>query len=264
MAVITVKTAILVSRPLTRTSFVLNLHQDLDNRGSQRSEACEPPSGGFGTFILSPFSGPSHISSLILPCVLLSFPLLQLLLSSQQRIFLVLILGVKHCVLLAQLLLQFMILLGEAFYCCCESLNLSLKGSGAWFVPLIVIGGHHRASKYHATFCPRSSNMAFFLSTFPHRRCQLMMPKIVSKPYSLTCSKQNLRNKDEEKTLQRAPVWCRPKILRRLSQRIFTTLECQNLGQLCVPCFLRLRVFIVVQNRLLFLGQKDLSLQERS
>ena len=94
-----------------------------------------------------------------------------------------------------------MILLGEAFYYCYESLNLSLKGSGAWFVPLIVIGGYHRASKYHATFCPRSSNMAFFLSTFPHRRCQLMMPKIVSKPYSLTCSKQNLRNKDEEKTL---------------------------------------------------------------
>ena len=56
-----------------------------------------------------------------------------------------------------------MIFLGEAFYYCCESLNLSLKGGGARFVPLIVIGGRHRASKYHATFCPRSGGMAYFL-----------------------------------------------------------------------------------------------------
>ena len=47
-----------------------------------------------------------------------------------------------------------MILLAEAFHCCCKSLNLSFKGGGAWFVPLMVIGGCHRASKYHATFCP--------------------------------------------------------------------------------------------------------------
>ena len=40
--------------------------------------------------------------------------------------FLVFLLGIHHCVLLAQLFLQIMILLGEAFYCCCEGLDLPL------------------------------------------------------------------------------------------------------------------------------------------
>ena len=50
-----------------------------------------------------------------------------------------------------------MILLGEMFHCYCESLDLSLQGRGAQFVTLIVGGGCHRTSKYHATFCPGSS-----------------------------------------------------------------------------------------------------------
>ena len=82
--------------------------------------------------------------------------------------FLVLLLGVKHHVLLAHLLLEVIILLGELFYYCCKSLNLSLKGGGSWFVPLIVLGGHHRASKYHATFFLGSGSKAYFQSTsFP-------------------------------------------------------------------------------------------------
>ena len=60
-----------------------------------------------------------------------------------------------------------MIFLGEAFYYCCESLNLSLKGGGAQVVPLIVNGGRHRASNYHATFCLGNGSMAYFLSLFP-------------------------------------------------------------------------------------------------
>ena len=58
------------------------------------------------------------------------------------------------------------------------------------------------------------------------------MPKIVSKPHSLMHSRQNLHNKEEEKTLQRAPVWYQPKTLRKLT---FTTLEYQNWSKLCVP-----------------------------
>ena len=58
-----------------------------------------------------------------------------------------------------------MLFLGESLYCYYESLNLSLKGSGARFVLLMVIGGCHRASKYHATFCLRSGSMAYFQLT---------------------------------------------------------------------------------------------------
>ena len=54
-----------------------------------------------------------------------------------------------------------MVLLGEAFHDSSESLNLSLKGSRAWFVSLNVVGGRHRASKYHATLCPGSDSMAY-------------------------------------------------------------------------------------------------------
>ena len=49
-----------------------------------------------------------------------------------------------------------MILLGETFHCCCESLDLSLQGRGAQFVTLIVGGSCHQTSKYHATFCSGS------------------------------------------------------------------------------------------------------------
>ena len=57
-----------------------------------------------------------------------------------------------------------MVLLGEAFYSCGESLNLSLKGDGTWFVSLIIVGDSHQASKYHATLCLRSSSMAYKIS----------------------------------------------------------------------------------------------------
>ena len=62
--------------------------------------------------------------------------------------FLVLLFSVKPRVLLAQLLLEIMVLLGEAFYDSGESLNLSLEGGGAWFISLNIVGGHHRASKH--------------------------------------------------------------------------------------------------------------------
>ena len=80
---------------------------------------------------------------------------------------LVFLLGVHRCVLLAQLFLQVMILLGEAFHCCCEGLDLPLQGSGSRFVALIVGGGCHRASKYHATFCQGGDNMAYKSLLFP-------------------------------------------------------------------------------------------------
>ena len=59
----------------------------------------------------------------------------------------------------------------------------------------------------------------------------------------LTRSRQDLYNKEEEKTLQRIPVWYWPNTLRRLSQKTFTTLECHNWGKLCVPYFLRVLGF---------------------
>ena len=77
MTVITVKTAILVSGPLIEISFqlarkfqgsfVLDLHQDLVNRGCQRGETYELPTGGFGAPILPSVSDPNYLSSLILP-----------------------------------------------------------------------------------------------------------------------------------------------------------------------------------------------------
>ena len=54
-----------------------------------------------------------------------------------------------------------MVLLGEVFYDCGESLNLSFEGGGMWFVSLIIVGGHYRASKYHATLCLGSDSMAY-------------------------------------------------------------------------------------------------------
>ena len=89
MTVVMVEAAVLVSRPFIRISlqlarkchgsFILDLHQDLVDRGSQRGEACEPLCGGLGAPVLPPFSGPSHLSPSILPYVFLSFPLLGLL-----------------------------------------------------------------------------------------------------------------------------------------------------------------------------------------
>ena len=103
MVVITVKVVVLVSSPLIgvslqlagkcQGSFILDLHQDLVDWGIQWSEACEPPSGGFGAPILPSVSSPCCLSSPILLCLLLSFPLFGLLFSSQQRVFHVHVLG---------------------------------------------------------------------------------------------------------------------------------------------------------------------------
>ena len=68
MTVVMVEVAVLVSRPFIRISlqlarkchgsFILDLHQDLVDRGSQRGEACEPLCGGFGVPILPSVFGP--------------------------------------------------------------------------------------------------------------------------------------------------------------------------------------------------------------
>ena len=85
--------------------------------------------------------------------------------------FLVFFLSVMSYVPLTQLFFQIMILFGEVFHCSRESLDLPLQGSRSQFVSLNVVGGHHRVSKYHATLCSGSDNMAYL----PHRRRQLMM-----------------------------------------------------------------------------------------
>ena len=59
-----------------------------------------------------------------------------------------------------------MVLVSEAFYGSGESLNLSLKGDGTWFVSLNIVNGRHRASKHHATLCLESDSMAY-KSCFP-------------------------------------------------------------------------------------------------
>ena len=81
-----------------------------------------------------------------------------------------------------------MVLLGEAFYCSGESLDLSFEGGGEWFISLNIVGGCHGVSKHHATLGLGSNSMAFYLFLISHRQRQLMMPKIVSKllgPYKL-------------------------------------------------------------------------------
>ena len=97
MTVIMVKAAVLVSGPFIRVSFqlagkcqgsfVLDLHQDLVDRARQRGEGYEPPSGGFGAPILLLVSSSCCLLPPVLPCLLLSFPLLRLLFSGQQHIF---------------------------------------------------------------------------------------------------------------------------------------------------------------------------------
>ena len=80
--------------------------------------------------------------------------------------FLVLFLSVKPRVLLVQLLHQIMVLLGKVFHDSGKSLNLSFKGSYTQFVSMNIVGGRHRASKYHATLCLRSDSIAYN-SQFP-------------------------------------------------------------------------------------------------
>ena len=77
-----------------------------------------------------------------------------------------------------------MVLLGEAFYCSGESLDLSFEGGGEWFISLNIVGGCHGVSKHHATLGLGSNSMAFYLFLISHRQRQLMMPKIVSKSHN--------------------------------------------------------------------------------
>ena len=89
---------------------------------------------------------------------------------------------VRPSIPLVQLFLQVMVLLSKALHHRSKGLYLSFKGSNAWLLFVIVVGCH-RASEYHTTFCLANGNMAVtvFVS---HKRCQLMMPKIISKLHS--------------------------------------------------------------------------------
>ena len=79
--------------------------------------------------------------------------------------------------------------------------------------------------------------------SLPNRCRQLMMPKIISKLHSSHVLQTKPAQQRRKKTLKKVPVWYRLNTLRRLSQRMFTTLECQIWGKLCVPYFLRVLVF---------------------
>ena len=76
-----------------------------------------------------------------------------------------------------------MVLLGKTFHGSSEGLNLSLEGGGVWLISLNVVGGDHRASKHHTTLCSGNDSMALQVK-ISHRRCQLIMPKIVNKSHS--------------------------------------------------------------------------------
>jgi len=80
--------------------------------------------------------------------------------------FLILILSIKVCILLAQLFFQGVILFDEVLNGSGESLKLSLKDRRAWFVSLSVASGCHRASEHHATLCSGGDSMAY-KSQFP-------------------------------------------------------------------------------------------------
>jgi len=97
VTVVSVETTVFIFRPLVGVSFqlsrpcqgclVLDLYQDLINRGRQRGEACETPSEGLGTPILLSVSCPCHLSSPILPYIFLPFSLFRLLFLGKQRVF---------------------------------------------------------------------------------------------------------------------------------------------------------------------------------
>ena len=86
--------------------------------------------------------------------------------------------------------------------------------------------------------------------------------KITSEPHgphvllTRTCTIQKL------KTLRGVPVWYRPNTLRRSSQRnlLFTTLEYQSWGELCLPWFVRVLVFLQQQGLIPFSWSRSLFL----
>ena len=143
--------------------------------------------------------------------------------------FLVLLLCVHHYVLLAQLFLQVVILLGETFHCCCEGLNLPLHGNGPQFVALIIGGGCHWTSEYHATFCLGSGKYGLSTDCVPTDDTNWWCRNKES-PIShmvLTFWKQYLRNTKKEDLIESigvVPAKYPPKV----KLELLTTLECQS------------------------------------
>ena len=90
-----------------------------------------------------------------------------------------------------------MILFGEMFHYCCKGLDLPLQGSGPRFVALIVGGGCHQTSKYHATFFPGGDNIAY-KSPFPQTTPTDDGEKSIVSHMVLTCLKQYLHNTKRE------------------------------------------------------------------
>ena len=97
MIMVTVKTTVFVSGPLARVSlqlarecqgsFILDLHQDLINRGVQWVETCEFFGGRLGAPIIPYISCPYYPSPPVLFGFFFSFPLPRFLFASQQCIF---------------------------------------------------------------------------------------------------------------------------------------------------------------------------------
>ena len=73
--------------------------------------------------------------------------------------------------------------------------GLPLQGSRSRLVSLNVIGGCHRASKYHATLCPGSVCMAYKLQSSPQTAPRDDAEKSPVSHTVLTRSKQYLHNK---------------------------------------------------------------------
>ena len=118
-----------------------------------------------------------------------------------------------------------MILLGEAFYCCCEGLDLPLWGSRSRFVALIVGGGCHQTSKYHATFFPGGDNIAY-KSLFPQTTPTDDGEKSIVSHTASRARNNTYTTKREDLTENTGVVSAKypPKV----KLELLTTLECQS------------------------------------
>ena len=138
---------------VTRHFFLERIHHKvhpfLHHLHLRDNVGCSRVSDGWTAYVL-PFQSTGGITTL--------WPLLVSSLSVDT--FLVLLLSVMPYIPLTQLLFQIMILFGETFHYCREGLDLSLQGNGLRLVSLNVVGGRHRASKYHAILRPGSDSMA--------------------------------------------------------------------------------------------------------
>lgn len=84
------------------------------------------------------------------------------------------------------------------FYGRSKSLNLSFEAGGTWFVSLIIVGGHHQASKYHATLCLGSGSMAY---KFPTDSANWWCQKLSVSRTVFTCSRQKPTQYKKEEDL---------------------------------------------------------------